>query len=514
MMLRHLFRRVPLVSVLLIGTISVSSGYSGQNPDYRAAAETITASRLQGYINYLAQPYFRGREAGSSQSQEVAEFLARRLELLKVAAAGAEGFFQPFYPGFRNVLGMMEGREPNAKEAVILLQAHYDHVGIGNPRTSRRLTGEIHPGADDNASGVAALMLIAEALRGLPSRPRHSILIAFWDAEEKGLLGSKHFAVSPTVKLDRIRVSLAVDMIGRLAAEGLHVYGTRSAAGLRSLVALENDQTDVPLDFSWKMPVNGDHYVFYTRGIPLLLWHTGEHEDYHTPSDTPDRINQAGLERIVRLMFQTLCRLDEMSALPSFRSDCLHETQQPEPHHRVAVERDDRWGARWQAQAAMGVVVTWVHKGTPAERALLQPGDRIVQFGGRSVQDAQQLQDMVQLASSPVTLLVQRAGEAELRHITTELAGEPLRLGITWQVDPAEPGVVVVSSVVPESPAHRGGLQVGDRILKAAGRRISDADFQSRIYSLDGSVQFAVERGGRSVTLQIRLPPRAKASAA
>ena len=203
-----------------------------------------------------------------------------------LAPAGDGGtYFQSFNGASRNILGLVEGSDPQLKQQVILLGAHYDHVGYGRANNSFGPCGYIHNGADDNASGVAGLLEVVDAVKQLPTPPKRSILFALWDGEEQGLLGSRHWVGRPTVALSRVAVAINMDMIGRLQeSAALEVYGTRTAAGLRRLVSEANGEAKRwTIDFDWKLKSDSDHWPFYERRIPILMFHTGLHERLSPP---------------------------------------------------------------------------------------------------------------------------------------------------------------------------------------------------------------------------------------
>ncbi|MCA9125393.1 MAG: M20/M25/M40 family metallo-hydrolase, partial [Planctomycetales bacterium] len=182
---------------------------------------------------------------------------------------------------YRNLLGLIPGGD--LQDEYVLIGAHYDHVGYGTPRNSNGPIGLIHNGADDNASGTAAVLEVIEAMANAQIQPRRSIIVALWDGEEKGLLGSEHWAEQPTIPLDQLKCVINMDMIGRLHSQQLEVSGTRSMAGLRRLVAEANYPGDLTLRFPWKVEENSDHHSFFRRSIPFLMFHTGLHDDYHRP---------------------------------------------------------------------------------------------------------------------------------------------------------------------------------------------------------------------------------------
>ena len=297
-----------------------------ENHALAKALESITRDELRKHVDVLADDTFEGRESGARGGHAAAGYVVKQLQDLKLTPAGERGsYYQAFAGNSRNILAVIEGSDPQLKQEVVAIGAHYDHVGYGTQRNSYGPWGYIHNGADDNASGVAGLLEFAQALNELPQRPRRTILLAFWDGEEKGLLGSKHWVASPTVPLSRLKCFINIDMIGRLTNRRVEVYGTRSAAGLRQLVSHANS-TQLDLDLTWKIKDDSDHWPFFNRGVPVLMLHTGLHKDYHRPSDDAERINQAGLEEVSRLICETVLALANAERLGQFRPESRRET--------------------------------------------------------------------------------------------------------------------------------------------------------------------------------------------
>ena len=198
------------------------------------AVSVISSVDLKSHVDALADDTFEGRAAGTRGGRAAAGYLRRHLASLGLEGGGEDGrFAQPFRNGCQNLLGIIPGSDPILKDEFIVIGAHYDHVGYGSRSNSYGPTGYIHNGADDNASGTAALLELAEAFTVQPSR--RSILIAFWDAEEQGLWGSKHFISNPTIPIENIKLALNMDMVGRLRDNKLTIYGTRTWANARSI---------------------------------------------------------------------------------------------------------------------------------------------------------------------------------------------------------------------------------------------------------------------------------------
>lgn len=490
------------LAVLVLTRAQAADGDSS----YASALESITTSDLWRHLGYLAHDGLEGREAGSRGGHMAGDYLAAEMERIGLQPAGDRGgYIQWFAPNFRNIVGMIEGADPVLKREVIAVCAHYDHVGYGTQRNSRGPIGYVHNGADDNASGTSGALELAEAFMFPGARPHRSLLFLFTDAEEKGLLGARHWSAHPTIPIERIVFGVNLDMIGRVRDDRLIVFGWRSAPGLRRLICQHNE-SGLRLEFPWLVKGNADHYAFFERGIPVVLLTSGEHEDYHRPSDDVEKINVEGERRVLRLAFSLVYGMAQGPELPRFREAARQETPAMEKSLlQTPVYVTERFGAAWDDDRA-GPVLTKVTPASPAEKAGLTPGDRVARFGAREIRNAGDLTQAVRAApkQTPVRITVVRPGEAKPVDIQAELDGEPVRVGITWRLDDAEPGTVILSSVLPESPAAAAGLMAGDRILKVAGRQpANEAEFAQLVRILPGPLEVVVERDGRLLHLAI-----------
>lgn len=473
---------------------------------YMAALESIHRTELHGHAGFLADDARGGREPGTPGSRESADYLTDRLAEIGLQGAGPDGgFVQPFDPNFRNVLAILPGTDRQLRQEYVVIAAHYDHVGLGTKQNSRGPLGEIHNGADDNASGVSGVLELAEAFTMLGEPPRRSILFALWDAEEKGLLGSAHWVAQPTVPLDRVVFVCNLDMIGRLRGDRVEIYGSRSAYGLRRLVSTQNEAAEFLLDFSWEMEPNGDHWPFFDRGIPGVMFHTGTHDDYHRPSDDVDRLDFEGIERVSRLVFRVAHEVANADAAPAFREPSRRETEAVRRGlHAPPPPSSGRLGIAWQDEPGGAVSISRIVAGSPAEQAGLKAGDRVVSVGGQPVRSTDDLAGSLMEAASPAVVGVGRR-ELELPlEISIPLVGPPTRLGITWRTDEAEPGTVIVTSVAAGSPADRAGLIAGDRIYQVGGHDFAtDAGFAELARTLPGPLTVTIERDGRLRVVEI-----------
>ena len=469
---------------------------------------TVTVDDLRRHAQALADDTFEGREAGSRGGRAAAGYIGREFQKCKLAGgAGPGGYYQSFGAQYRNILGLLEGSDPQLKHEVIVVGAHYDHVGYGNAQNSYGPTGFIHNGADDNASGVSGLLEIVEAFSRLETRPKRSILFAYWDGEEKGLLGSKHWVSQPTLPLDRVRIVLNMDMIGRLRNDAVEIYGGRTSRDLRRLTCLNNRDPNLRLDFNWKMRDDSDHYSFYLRGIPVLMLHTGLHDDYHRPSDDPEKLNLSGMQRIVQLVCGVVYELADRPKLAGFRQAGRTEsTHSQREQERPLPALPSRLGMSWDREAeraGQGLRVNRVVHGSAAQKAGLRVGDKIVRFNDSPATSGDEFQSLVLASERPVRIAVERAGAAEPVELTVRLTGEPVRIGISWRVDDAEPQAIILSRVIPGSPADRARLQVNDRIYEVAGQSFASAgEFQTLVSSVD-PLELLVERDGRLRTVSV-----------
>ena len=478
------------------------------DPSVSAAIESIRVEDLKTHIGTLASDALQGREGGSAGGHAASAYLIQQLRQQGVTPAAPERqFVQEFSGGMRNILASVPGRDERLREEVVIVCAHFDHVGFGTPRNSRGPIGYIHNGADDNASGVAGLLEVVEAVRLLPRPPRRTLLFAFWDGEEKGMLGSKHWIAAPTFPLHQIKLVVNADMIGRLRPEGVEVTGTRAARGLRRLVSDANATAPrLRLDFTWDMRADSDHHPFFAAGVPALMLHTGKHDDYHRPSDDADKLNYQGTQQLARLMLLLSLQAADADTLPAFRTDSRKETK--DLQHRIEQPLPalvSRLGLTWDSQLSEQriVQVIAVASQSSAAAAGFRVGDSIERFAGHAVSDVADFRSLVAVADRDVTAVVQRPGRSKPLELSVRLAGEPTRLGLTWRADDAEPDSVILTRVAPYSPAALAGLKPLDLIRTIGGEVANDECLTKTASSLSFPIPVTFEREGVLSTTSI-----------
>lgn len=495
----------------VVGVTGASVGTAADAEAVASAVESIKLQHLKQHVSVLASDTFEGREAGTRGGKAAGAYLIDTLKKLKATPGGSSSYYQFFGADYRNVLVVVPGSDPELKDEYLVVSSHYDHVGFGSSRNSYGPIGRIHNGADDNASGTAGLLELIEAFGTLKPAPRRSILFAFWDAEEKGLLGSEHWVSHPTIPLKQIKLMFNVDMIGRLRDNSLEMYGTRTAAGLRRLVSEQNDfSSELSLDFNWNTKRESDHYPFYARRIPYLMFHTRKHENYHRPSDDVDKLNLDGMQSIVRLMFRTIHSAAEAAELPAFRSAALTESSGTQLLQRRRSRKSNpaRLGIGWdQKLVADGTIkIDKVVSGSPAQQAGLKVGDEILKFGKHDVISADEFSLVVLAAESPVQVTLRRESEPDPIEVEVALNGKPQRIGISFTDDEAEPGVVRLLNVTPGSAAARAGLKRNHRIYLVDGQPFKTKnDFYDLITTAPNPVKLLVEGSGRVAEVKLKL---------
>lgn len=260
----------------------------------------------------LTSASFGGRSVGTSGADSAVAFLTRRYAQLGLGGAFASSYEQRFVIGplagayarlpdttsARNVVAVIPGSDPALRSEYVVVGAHYDHIGLGGFGAGDAQNGPaLHPGADDNASGTAAVLELARRLAANP--PPRSVVLAHFGTEEVGLVGSQVFVGASPVPLGSVVLMLNLDMVGRLRGDELLVGGLGSGTGLRALVdsAVAPSRLAVIEDESGEGRT--DHSSFEARGVAALTFFTGFHPDYHRATDSAERVNVAGLGRIV-----------------------------------------------------------------------------------------------------------------------------------------------------------------------------------------------------------------------
>lgn len=218
-----------------------------------------------------------------------------------------------------NVIGVLPGSDPELKKENIIIGAHYDHIGLGYFGTrDTKAEGQIHNGADDNASGTAVLMNLAERLSGRASRPARSVVFIAFTAEEMGVQGSAHYVAHPAFPLASTKAMINLDMVGRMKDNRLTVAGIDTAKEFRPLVTAAGREFGAEINPSSRAFGGSDHAVFYRKNIPVLHFYTGSHEDYHKPTDDWEKLSIEGMMKVSDVVLSVAEKLAVSKEPPTF----------------------------------------------------------------------------------------------------------------------------------------------------------------------------------------------------
>jgi hypothetical protein len=389
-------------------------------------AQQVSKKSLKKHISYLASDRLLGRGTGTAEERMAADYLAKQFKKMGLTPKGDDGtFFHNFKlrrssdphgmnhdmpeQDSRNVVAYLDNGAPYT----IVIGAHYDHLGLGHDHNSLDANpeGKIHNGADDNASGTAAVLELARYFAKNKVKEQHNFLFLCFSGEELGLVGSKKFTERPTIDLSTVSFMLNMDMVGRLNAEKTLVLGGVGTSP--SFVPLVNNLSTtlkIKQDSSGMGP--SDHSSFYLKNIPVLFAFTGQHMDYHKPSDDADLINYAGEVMVLEYLTQLIEKLDVTPKL-TFQETKNKSNDTPSFKVTMGIMPDYTYEGK-------GVKVDGVTDGKPAAKAGVQRGDVIVGLGSLEVPDIQAY--MKGLAShkkgDQTTVRVKRGAEEKVLDVT------------------------------------------------------------------------------------------------
>ena len=285
----------------------------------------------------------------------------------------------------RNVLAAIPGSDPAMKNEWVVVGAHYDHLGLGDRNSlAPSQIGQIHHGADDNASGTSGVLEIARLAAKNKSQWKRSVLLTTFAGEELGLLGSSQFVNHPTIPLNNVIGMINMDMIGRINNDRLFVGGVGTSPNFKTWLEEFNQTVHLQLDYSDSGYGASDHMSFNSKKIPVLFFFSGLHTDYHKPTDTYDKINAAGAVKVLSLVYMTA---ERMASEPKRLE--YTEVQQPKP---AAAGSGGGYGPYFGSvpdfrDDLKGVLFADVQNNSPAAKAGLKQGDLLIEFDGKPVQN-------------------------------------------------------------------------------------------------------------------------------
>lgn len=395
MAMKILSRSSLLFAVMIAGACQpvVSGPTSAPTPAPVAAADS---ARMRADIAYLASDRLEGRRAGTPGNDSAAAFIERRYQALGLAAMTPTSYLQPFvarpaasaHPGApellptQNVIAMLPGTDPALRQEYVVVGAHFDHLGRSTEGAlDPEATDAIRHGADDNASGTAAVLELARMFRAAPTR--RSLMFINFSAEEEGLLGSAYFVEHSPVALDSMDAMVNFDMVGRLRNRRLIVYGVATGAEFPALLDSAN---------AGRLTIFGqgdgfgpsDQSSFYAKNIPVLHFFTDLHADYHRATDVVSKIDAAGEATVVGIGERVIRDIADRPARITF-------VRVPaKPSTAASSSSSDVYFGSIPDMAAgdiRGERLTGVTAGSPADAGGIKAGDVVVEFGGQEVTD-------------------------------------------------------------------------------------------------------------------------------
>lgn len=380
-------------------------------------AQSNPALQLQVDVVYLASDLLGGRETGRKGERMAADYIAFRFDEIGLAPKGYGGaWYQDFEVQYkahphateteertaRNVIGFLD----NGADHTVVIGAHYDHLGHGIMGSRHTGGPAIHNGADDNASGVAGLFRLAEALAEGEATNNNYLFIAF-SGEEMGLFGSKYFVKNPTINLKKVNYMLNLDMVGRLNEEKtLSVNGTGTSPEWSAFLA-ELSVGGISTVTSESGIGPSDHTSFYLENIPVLHFFTGQHEDYHKPEDDAELVNYRGLLLTTDYILALIKELDDEGKLP------FSKTKDEQKSRRAAEYKVTLGVMPDYVFQGTGMRIDGVMQGRTADNAGLKKGDVILKLGDTDVKDIYGYMDgLAQFEKGDkATVVVKRGGE-------------------------------------------------------------------------------------------------------
>ncbi len=415
--------------------LSLALTPAGGRPTARLAARrplaeppaVFSGPRMLSDVNWLAAPAMAGRGLGSPELKRAADYIARRFRELGLKPAGDDhGYNQtwtatvagkPAAVELSNVVGVIPAANEKHRSESVVVGAHYDHLGRGWPDVRRGNEGRVHPGADDNASGVAVMLELARVLVEA-GRPERNVVFVAFTGEEAGKLGSQYYLQHPAFPADRIMAMLNLDTVGRLGDNPLLVLGTGSAREWPHIFRGAAYVTGVPVKAVADDYGSSDQSSFLDRGIPAVQFFSGANADYHRPSDTADKIAANDLLRVAAVV-------KEAAEYLASRPEPLHSRRLPDrsPRAEDGASRRALLGTVPDfGHDGPGVRLSEVTTGTPAAQAGLRQGDVIVGINDTGIADLRDYSRLLKSLSPGDRIMIHFQRDGRQRTATAVLA--------------------------------------------------------------------------------------------
>ena len=413
-------------------------------PPRAALAElppVFSQKALLAHVAWLSAPEREGRGIGTKGLDAAAEYVAAQFKAIGLQPGGdAGGYFQRFTTTrspsgtpapLRNVIGVLPGSKPEWAGQSALLTAHYDHLGLGWPDVHKGDEGKLHPGADDNASGVAVLLELAKAIAS-GEKPQRTLVFVAFAGEEAGLLGSRYYVEHPPFPLEKAMGVINLDTVGRLFDRKLSVLATGSASEWQHIFRGAGFVTGVEGRMIPDGLESSDQKSFIDRGVPAVQVFTDPHPDYHRPGDTADKIDGPGLVKVATYVREGIVYLGEreqpltntIASMKSASTAAAAVAPSPAAGGAAGAPAQGRrvsFGTMPDfAFSGPGVKVAGVTAGSPAEKAGVKEGDVILKVDGQDVANLAGFSAILRGLSpgQTVNVVLNRSGAEQLLDVT------------------------------------------------------------------------------------------------
>ncbi|RMF83856.1 MAG: M28 family peptidase [Nitrospinota bacterium] len=365
------------------------------------AQPQMLVENLERHVRYLTAPEREGRGPGTAGLDAAAQYIADQFSRLGLRPGGEEGsYFQPFMAQvgakqirLRNVIAYLQGQDPALSHAPLIIGAHYDHLGYGEYGSKADSPPQLHPGADDNASGVAVMLEMARQFALQKTPPRRSLLFIAFSGEELRLLGSSYYVQHPVMPLEQSMAMLNLDMVGRMEGGKLIVFGAGTAREWPHILRGVNSSFHFELALNLEESGASDQAPFYQKGMPVLHFFTGAYPEHHTPADTWERLRYDGMARLTAYLFALATYLAERESPLTFQ-------QVPSLHREKGTGTPKR--RAWLGiipdftPVTGGMRIQGTMAGSPAEAAGLARGDILFEVGGKRIENIADLAAVLQ----------------------------------------------------------------------------------------------------------------------
>ncbi len=374
------------ISMLSVFILAFSFAFSGI-----LSGQEISVDRLKKDVTFLASDKLKGRGTSSKGEKQAAKYIATEFEKTGLTPKGTDGYYQTFSFKHKkdtkdstkgtedrkgkNVIGFLD----NGAEYTVVIGAHFDHLGLGKDHNSldANPVGQIHNGADDNASGTAGVLELARYYTKNNEKEKFNFLFICFSAEEVGLIGSKRFCENPTIDLTKVNYMINMDMIGRLndSTKALMIYGVGTCPDWVPIISSMRTVFRIKQDSAGIGP--SDQTSFYLKNIPVLHFFTGQHSDYHKPTDDANKVNYEGEKMVLEYVINVIIQTEDKGKLQFL--------QTKNPNAGTHVYKVTMGVMPDYAFDGTGMRIDGVTDGKPGSKAGLLQGDVVIGLGDYAV---------------------------------------------------------------------------------------------------------------------------------